>query len=88
MKKKAILQQQQQKSDDPPPPHTHTLGNVLIGVNTTYIQKINKFRLVVCSSAYLPTTNLVYKYLLENTSFKCYISNPLSNRCIASPTLI
>jgi len=32
------------------------LGNVLIGVYTTYmyIQKINNFRLVVCSPALLP----------------------------------
>jgi len=28
------------------------VGNVLIGVYTTYIQKINNFRLVVCSRAY------------------------------------
>jgi len=28
------------------------LGNMLIGVYTTYIQKINNFRLLLCSPAY------------------------------------
>jgi len=49
------------------------LGNVLIGVYTTYIQKLNNFSLVVCSPAYClkckPSTFSVYMYCLNNLDY-------------------
>jgi len=50
------------------------LGNMLIGVYTTYIQKINNFRLVVCSPAYcLKSWMNVQNFPFSESIFKIHV---------------